>query len=1054
VNTAQLAAAEAQLAGARAAQSKASTAYHKAQQNEITKNQMAARQAFIDLKNTAVQSLTQIGAPMAPVMKHIADTARGVLQKLTPVFKIVVADIAGPFQTFVDTILKAFQDPATQAAIEAVAGAFVDVLKAFTPDIKGIMDSFSDAIRRIADSVAKNPKAFADFLNFVFQLGIMLLNAVAYLSDFASYIEQHFIPAVHHVINFFKGIGINLGKFWHAVIDNFKQSIGIIIDILKFFRDIWTGHWSAAGHDIVDIGKRFWRIIVNDFKVIIPDLLRLMGYLGSHLVSIAKGAFDHLWWLILNIGDRGRHSVANQWDQFRHDMATIATHIWHDITGFFSLMWHQILGDFDTFNRAYLGALNKFKNMVLGFFRDAINWLSSAGSSVIHGMLNGIDNAMKDIGNWVKKHIVNPIVNWVKHHFGIASPSTVMMGLGVNLIEGLLRGLMKNSGNVGKIVLKIFGSIPNALGAIVGKGLIALEKLPASAIKLLGSVGGKIGGFFSHLFHGGPAGQGVMRWADLVKVALMLNNLPDSLAGRVLYQMQTESGGNPNAINLWDINAQRGDPSRGLMQVIGSTFAAYHVPGTSMNIYDPLANIAAAINYAKHVYGPGLGALGSGHGYAAGTGGATPGWAWVGERGPELVNFSGGETVIPAIRLGGYASGTLSAAEAIAAHNKALAEATAAAHRSQAMAIAAANKMANAGATLAARIAAITAKTTPATWTTDLRLFFKDLRLYFSPKTAEARSKLVQSQINQMKSLQTSITKMDANITNAIAFQKQQYSQLRAQTGIGTIGIQGVGAAGGRSILAGLQRNLSSARSFGLAIRDLSRAGASQAVLKTVAAMDPASGSVYARKMISALNKMHSMKLSPEMINQLVALGPDAALAYINAIQAGGPSLLKQVKSTEAALEAARVSTSRGITSVVSGGAYVTGVNFVAGLKSQQKALEKQFAHLGKVLGEEAIKWMGVPYSKRPRGYASGGWLNEPVTGYGLYSGATYTFAEHGREYVIPEGGPTRGGDGGTQYIAHFDGLTREAIESHVRTAFNAMALTQGALQRNGRRSL
>lgn len=34
-------------------------------------------------------------------------------------------------------------------------------------------------------------------------------------------------------------------------------------------------------------------------------------------------------------------------------------------------------------------------------------------------------------------------------------------------------------------------------------------------------------------------------------------------------------------------------------------------------------------------------------GFAKGTGGAPPGWAWVGEEGPELVKFSGGETVVP-----------------------------------------------------------------------------------------------------------------------------------------------------------------------------------------------------------------------------------------------------------------------------------------------------------------------------------------------------------------------------------------------------------------------
>ncbi|MCQ4213186.1 transglycosylase SLT domain-containing protein [Streptomyces longispororuber] len=64
-----------------------------------------------------------------------------------------------------------------------------------------------------------------------------------------------------------------------------------------------------------------------------------------------------------------------------------------------------------------------------------------------------------------------------------------------------------------------------------------------------------------------------------------------------------ESTGNPNAMNGWDINAQNGTPSIGLLQVIQPTFNAYHVDGTSTNIYDPVANITAAANYAADKYG-------------------------------------------------------------------------------------------------------------------------------------------------------------------------------------------------------------------------------------------------------------------------------------------------------------------------------------------------------------------------------------------------------------------------------------------------------------------
>nr|WTB36380.1 transglycosylase SLT domain-containing protein [Streptomyces sp. NBC_00830] len=67
--------------------------------------------------------------------------------------------------------------------------------------------------------------------------------------------------------------------------------------------------------------------------------------------------------------------------------------------------------------------------------------------------------------------------------------------------------------------------------------------------------------------------------------------------------LMRESSGNPNAINNWDSNAMKGIPSKGLMQVIDPTFNAYHVAGTSTNVYDPVANITASANYAAHRYG-------------------------------------------------------------------------------------------------------------------------------------------------------------------------------------------------------------------------------------------------------------------------------------------------------------------------------------------------------------------------------------------------------------------------------------------------------------------
>lgn len=113
---------------------------------------------------------------------------------------------------------------------------------------------------------------------------------------------------------------------------------------------------------------------------------------------------------------------------------------------------------------------------------------------------------------------------------------------------------------------------------------------------------------------------GVEQWRTLATRALqMTGQYSEANLERLLYQMQTESGGNPNAINNWDINAINGTPSKGLMQVIDPTFRAYAMAGYDKNIYDPLSNMLASIRYAVSTYGS-LAAAYRGVGYEDGIG--------------------------------------------------------------------------------------------------------------------------------------------------------------------------------------------------------------------------------------------------------------------------------------------------------------------------------------------------------------------------------------------------------------------------------------------------
>lgn len=111
-------------------------------------------------------------------------------------------------------------------------------------------------------------------------------------------------------------------------------------------------------------------------------------------------------------------------------------------------------------------------------------------------------------------------------------------------------------------------------------------------------------GAFGGAVVAGQYGSSVERWRSTVNSALnKLGIYSLANANRTLYQMKTESNGNPNAINNWDINAKNGTPSKGLMQVIDPTFRAYARSPYNKNIWDPMSNILASMRYALSRYG-------------------------------------------------------------------------------------------------------------------------------------------------------------------------------------------------------------------------------------------------------------------------------------------------------------------------------------------------------------------------------------------------------------------------------------------------------------------
>lgn len=206
------------------------------------------------------------------------------------------------------------------------------------------------------------------------------------------------------------------------------------------------------------------------------------------------------------------------------------------------------------------------------------------GPNMKNGAPTGAIGGHSDHVHWAMGEMVDPYTGKVISHDGPG-------GGGVSPVRSLVANAFSS------IMDPIMGMIPEGPGLFGGlaKGL-GNKMVDGVRDFLMGQSGGSSA-------HGDWVGNpGVEQFRGLVERLLVEKGQSKALVGSVLRRMNQESGGDPNAINLWDSNAAAGIPSKGLMQTIDPTFQAYKDPGFD-NIWDPEANIRASMNYALARYG-------------------------------------------------------------------------------------------------------------------------------------------------------------------------------------------------------------------------------------------------------------------------------------------------------------------------------------------------------------------------------------------------------------------------------------------------------------------
>lgn len=248
------------------------------------------------------------------------------------------------------------------------------------------------------------------------------------------------------------------------------------------------------------------------------------------------------------------------------------------------------------------GPMQQIASWIARTYPDALELFWDPGPNIDEGRPIGPIGGHSDHVHWAMNRMVTSDGQLVSADVG-SSGGGGLFGWLRNRVADAFEGVMNPIGD----------AIPDFGGGDIGKlPKLAFEKFKTGVGDFLR---GKADEVEPTLGYADPGGAGVQRWRPLVEELLALYGHPLSWTSSVLRRMNQESGGDPRAINLWDSNAANGTPSKGLMQVIDPTFAAYRDPAFVNDIWDPRANIAASMRYAQSRYGNLLAAYNRAGGY-------------------------------------------------------------------------------------------------------------------------------------------------------------------------------------------------------------------------------------------------------------------------------------------------------------------------------------------------------------------------------------------------------------------------------------------------------
>lgn len=335
------------------------------------------------LTGTAVPALQAAGGAASDFynrnLRPAVDGAIGFLQGLGRAAAPALADFRSGFEDLKPAI--------------SVVGAF----------LRGVLRGALNAVLPILQLGAT---IIGTVLVTALQAGALAFRGIAFVIGFVARKLQPFLPQVERV-------GEVVGFVFGSVIFNaVTGGIGVIGRLVTTF-----GSVPRAIAPVLSRAQGLWRFFGQFF----PGLAGHVSRAAVYLRDLAGN--------LLNPYTVGQRAFGLLQDVIFGAVRFIGTRLGVLVSGF--------RGAFSSGPAGVLGVIGK----AIGNIQGLPGVLFRAGVNILNGLTEGIRSRGKALLDQVVTTVTSGLPDFIKARLGIASPSTVMRGFGVNLLEGLIGGI-------------------------------------------------------------------------------------------------------------------------------------------------------------------------------------------------------------------------------------------------------------------------------------------------------------------------------------------------------------------------------------------------------------------------------------------------------------------------------------------------------------------------------------------------------------------------------------------------------------------------------------